>query len=457
MALHAVLALAARAAMVEPMRLFRYLLAPALTLALPPVALAAPTASERTMIATVDKEQARTLALLEKLVNQNSGSRNIAGNKAVIAMLTPEFEALGFKVTFLPMEQTGRAGHLLATHVGARGAKRLLLIGHTDTVFEPDSPFQTFARDGDKAMGPGVGDDKGGVVTILAALRAMQAAGTLTRANIEVFLTGDEEDAGDPQSAARADLIAAGKRADAALDFEGLVRLQGPDGMPVDMGSIARRSAFSWTLTVEAKSGHSSGVFGDVGDGAIYALARMLAAFRAEVPEPNLTLNVGLVGGGADASLDGDQARVSASGKTNIIAARALARGDLRTLSPEQHAAAVARMQAIVARPYAGASAKLAFEDGYPPMAPTEGNRALLARLNDVNATLGLPAMPALDPAKRGAGDISFVAADVAGLAGLGPSSSGDHTPAETVDVPSIWLQAKRAALLMSQLAAEKR
>ncbi|WP_338643621.1 M20/M25/M40 family metallo-hydrolase [Novosphingobium olei] len=438
----------------------RLLIAPLASLALSLPALAAPPApspQERTMIATVDKEQGRTLALLEKLVNQNSGSRNIAGNKAVIAMLTPEFEALGFKVTFLPMEQTGRAGHLLATHGGTKGARRLLLIGHTDTVFEPDSPFQKFTRAGDKAMGPGVADDKGGVVTILAALRAMQAAGTLKSANIEVFLTGDEEDAGDPQSAARADLIAAGKRADAALDFEGLVRMAGADGKPVDMGSIARRSAFSWTLTVEAKSGHSSGVFGADGDGAIYALARMIAAFRAEVPEPNLTLNVGLIGGGALATLDADQARVSASGKTNIIPAKALARGDLRTLSPEQHAAAVAKMQAIVARPYPGATARLAFEDGYPPMAPTQANKALLGKLNAVNAALGLPAMPALDPAKRGAGDISFVAADVPGLAGLGPASSGDHTPAETVDVPSIWLQAKRAALLMSRLAAEKR
>ncbi|MCH7629588.1 MAG: M20/M25/M40 family metallo-hydrolase [Proteobacteria bacterium] len=435
----------------------RLLLAAIISATALPASAAAPTGTERTMTATVDKEQARTLALLERLVNQNSGSRNVAGNKAVIAMLTPEFEALGFKVRFLPMEQTGRAGHLLATHPGAKGAKRLLLIGHTDTVFEPNSPFQTFHREGDKATGPGVADDKGGVVTIVAALRAMQAAGTLKKANIEVFLTGDEEDAGDPQAVARADLVAAGKRADAALDFEGLVRLGGPDGIPTDMGSIARRSAFSWTLNVTAKSGHSSGVFGADGDGAIYALARMLAAFRAEVPEPNLTLNVGLIGGGAQAALDADQARIAASGKTNIIAAQALARGDLRTLSPQQHAAAVAKMQAIVARAYPGATATLTFEDGYPPMAPTEANKALLDKLNGVNATLGLPAMPALDPAKRGAGDISFVAADVAGLAGLGPASSGDHTPAETVDVPSIWLQAKRAALLMSRLAAERR
>jgi glutamate carboxypeptidase len=431
----------------------------AASLLLPASAFAAPalTAPDKRMVAAVEANEARDLALLEKLVNQNSGSRNIAGVKAVAAMVRPEFEALGFTVKWLPMEQTGRAGHLVATHTGKPGAKRLLLIGHLDTVFEPDSPFQTFTRRGDFASGPGVADNKGGVVAMLAALRAMAAAGTLKQANVVAYLTGDEEDAGDPQSAARADLIAEGKKADVALDFEGLARDLGPDGKLVDMGSIARRSAYSWTIEVTAKSGHSSGVFGADGDGAIYALARMLAAIRAEVPEPNLTLNVGMIAGGAEAALAADQAHVSAAGKTNIIPAKAVARGDLRTLSPEQNTRAQEKMAAIVARAFPGATARIMFEDGYPPMAPTDANRALLARLNDVNVALGLPAMAPLDPLKRGAGDISFVAADVPGLVGLGPASKGDHTPGETVDLISLTLQAKRAALLMSRLAAEKR
>ena len=409
------------------------------------------------MIAAIDAEQPRTLALLERLVNQNSGTRNADGVTKVAQMVRPEFEAMGFVVRWIPMEKTGRAGHLVATHKGKAGTRRLLLIGHLDTVFEPDSPFQRFTRAGNTASGPGVADDKGGVVTMIAASRAMQAAGTLKGANIEAFLTGDEEDAGEPQDAARADLVAAGKRADAALDFEGLSQQEDAGGRLVDMGSIARRSAYSWNLVVTAQSGHSSGVFGRDGDGAIYAMARILSAIRAEVPEPNLTLNVGMIAGGAQADIATDQAHVSASGKTNIIAAKAIAKGDLRTLSTEQDVRARARMQAIAARDYPGAKATLTFEDGYPPMAPTPGNRALLDELNRVNAALGLPAMGALDPMKRGAGDISFVAADVAGLVGLGPASTGDHTPAETVDVPSIWRQARRAALLMTRLTAARR
>ena len=89
-------------------------------------------------------------------------------------------------------------------------------------------------------------------------------------------------------------------------------------------------------------------------------------------------------------------------------------------------------------------------------MAPTAGNRALLNRLNGVNSDLGLPAMEPLDPVKRGAGDISFVAADVDGLVGLGPASEGDHTVGERVDIPSIWRQATRAAILMSRLSRER-
>ncbi len=409
------------------------------------------TPQTRPMIAVVDAEQSRALALLERLVNQNSGSRNLAGVKAVADILTPEFEALGFAVRWLPMAHTGRAGHLVAVHPGKAGTKRLLLIGHLDTVFEPDSPFQTFKRVGDSVTGPGAADNKGGVVAMIAALRAMKAAGTLKAANIEVFLTGDEEDAGTPQDAARADLVASGKRADAALDFEGLSRDGGQD-----TGSIARRSAQSWTISVDAKSGHSSGVFGADGDGAIYALAQILSAIRAELPEPNLTLNVGMIAGGAEAALAADQAHVSASGKTNIIPARAIASGDLRTLSPEQNARAQNKMRAVLLRSYPGANAQIVFDEGYPPMAPTPGNRALLGKLNLVNAALGLPAMGALDPKKRGAGDISFVAADVDGLVGLGPASTGDHTPDETMDLPSLWRQAKRAALLMSMLAAER-
>lgn len=425
-----------------------------LTSAISP-ALATLSKNETQIVRTIDGERDRNIGLLKTLVETNSGSRNIAGVTKVGAMMRAELESLVFKVAWAPMDKAGRAGHIVATHKGNGRGKRLLLIGHLDTVFEPDSPFQKWTMKGpDKAEGPGAGDDKGGMVVMIAALRAMKVAGTLAHADIEVVLTGDEEDAGTPIEIARADLIAAGRRADVALDFEGLVRDNGRD-----MGSIARRSSNSWILKATGNGGHSSGIFSDkAGYGAIYELARIIDRFRRELPETNLTYNVGLIAGGATQSTDAEGIRATATGKTNIIAPLAEARGDLRTLSDEQTNRVRAKMKAIVADHLPGTAATIEFpEGGYPAMAPTPGNKAILDRLNIVNRDMGLPEMPALDPLKRGAGDISFVAKDVDSFAGMGPYSTGDHAPGETVDLTSIPLQAKRAAILMSRLSAEKR
>ncbi len=407
---------------------------------------------EQAMIQTVDSEQERTVSMLETWVNQNSGSLNSPGVEAVGRMLRGELEQLGFKVEWIDMRAAGRAGHIVARHKGNGRGKRMLLIGHLDTVFEPDSSFQKWERKDDRGIGPGSGDDKGGMAVMIAALRAMQAAGTLKAADITVVLTGDEEDAGDPIEITRGPLIEAGKWANVALDFEGLSQKDGRD-----MGAIARRSSDSWTVIASGRTGHSSGVM-NPNYGANFELARIIDAFRRDLGEDKLTYNVGMVGGGATAEMDQGRIRLNATGKTNIIAATAVARGDLRALSQEQIDRVKAKMREIVSKSLPGTTAQISFDrGGYPPMSPTEGNRALLARLNRVNADMGLPAMGEIDPMERGAGDISFVAADVDGLVGLGPAGAGSHAPGEYVDIPSIARQAKRAAILMSRLAKERR
>lgn len=407
---------------------------------------------EQDIAASIEDGFETDVALLETITLINSGSHNHAGVKAVADALAPEFEALGFTVQWIDQAGAGRAGHLFARHTGAPGTTKMLLIGHLDTVFEPDSPFTGFARDGDTAVGPGILDDKGGVVVILSALRAMHAAGTLDDANIVVALTGDEEDAGDPLELARKDLIEAGKWADVALGFEGLSILDGKD-----TAVVARRSSGSWTLTTSAKSGHSSGIFGEgVGYGAIYEMARILDAFRRELPEENLTYNVGLMAGGTPAELSADGLSATTSGKTNIIPSTAVARGDLRALTQAQNERTAQKMRAIVAEHLPGTEAEIAIEYRYPPMAPSAGNDALLARLNAINADLGREAMAPYPPAKRGAADISFVAPYTDGLAGMGPSGAGSHAEGESIDLRSIVRQAQRAAILMSRLADEK-
>jgi glutamate carboxypeptidase len=409
---------------------------------------------ERRMVQAVDRETDRSIALLERLVNQNSGTLNLPGVTAVAEMVRPELEQLGFDVRWADMRETGRAGHLIATHRGNGRGRRILLIGHLDTVFEPDSPFQRFERQGGRATGPGIGDDKGGIVVIVAALRAMHAAGTLRNADIVVVLTGDEERPGSPIAVARRDLIEAGRWADVALEFENLAVENG-----LDHGTVARRSSTSWTLRTTGRTGHSSGVFNEsLGYGAIYEMVRILDSFRRELPEPNLTFNVGVIGGGTPAAIDAQGLSIAASGKTNIVAETAIARGDLRSLTPEQDGRIRARMQEIVAQHLPQTSAELVFaEDGYPPMPPTPGNRAVLARLNLVNRDLGLAEMPEYDPARRGAADSSFVAADADVLAGLGAAGGLAHAPGEYVLLDSIPRSAKRAAILITRLSRERR
>ncbi len=426
----------------------RLILAAALSLALASPALAQASDAERSMMATVEAEHARHVELLERLVNQNSGTLNAEGVRAVADMVRQELEPLGFQVRWVDMAQTGRAGHLVATHEGS--GRNVLLIGHLDTVFETDSPFQSFVRDGARATGPGIGDDKGGVVVIIAALRAMQAAGTLQAADVTVVLTGDEERPGSPLETARRDLVEAGRAADFALEFENLAAEDGRD-----YGTVARRSSSTWTLTTSGRTGHSSGVFNEhLGYGAIYEMARILDDFRRELPEPNLTYNVGVIAGGTPAAIDEAGFRVTASGKTNIVPETAIARGDLRTLTPEQDARVRARMAAIVAEHLPRTEAELEFSPvAYPPMAPSEGARDLLARLNAVNRDLGLPEMAEYDPARRGAADSGFVAADVPTLAGLGVAGGGAHAEGEWIDLNSLVRQSQRAAVLISRLS----
>jgi glutamate carboxypeptidase len=441
-----------RGAAAQQGRKTRAILATALLLA-PLSAAAATSAPEQRMQATIASEAPRHEALLEKLVRQNSGSLNLAGVKAVGDMMRAELEPLGFTVQWIDMAATGRAGHIVATHKGNGRGKRVLLIGHLDTVFEPDSPFTGWQREGNRVTGPGVGDDKGGLVVIVATLRAMYAAGTLKSADIQVVLTGDEEKTGAPLATARRDLIDAGKWADVALEYENVATADGQD-----FATTARRSSTNWEIVTTGRTGHSSGIFNQgMGYGATFEMARILDEFRRTLIEPNLTFNASVLVAGTPATLDEPGVKGNAEGKTNVIPARAVARGDLRSLTPEQDARIKAAMEAIVAKHLPGTQAAIRFFEGYPTMPPTEANRALMAQLNVVNRDIGLPEMIEMDPAKRGAADSSFVAADAVTLGGMGASGGGAHAAGEWVDLTSLPRQALRSAVLISRLAKEPR
>ena len=423
---------------------------PAATLAF---AMTGLSATEEKIAASVDAHREASLALLERVVNINSGTMNFAGVRAVGDVFAAELEALGFRARWMDGAPFGRAGQLVAERPGKDPALRVVLIGHIDTVFEKDSPFQRFQREGDRARGPATTDMKGGDVVMLLALRALLDAGVLDRIDARVYLGGDEEDPGAPLSASRAALLALAEGADAVLGFED------GDGK-FENAVVARRGTEEWRLTVTGKPAHSSLILREeTGAGAIYEAARILDAFRRELaPESkDVTFNPGMIVGGTSVEHP-EQARGTAFGKTNVIAQTAIVAGDLRTLAPDQLERTRERMKAIVAAALPHTSAEIAFDPGYPPMAVSDGNRRLLALLDEASRDLGLGAVSPVDPRKAGAADISFLAGRVPmALDGLGLKGSGGHTVEETADLAGLAPQAKRIAVLLARMAAGKR
>jgi glutamate carboxypeptidase len=410
------------------------------------------TAVERKMQAYLEQHTADEVAFQARVVDINSGTMNHAGVRAVGDAFAKELDALGFESRWIAMpESVHRAGHLFAEHKARKGkatGRRLLLIGHLDTVFEGEGQKWSIIDDS-TAKGAGSSDMKGGDVAVLYALKAMKAAGTLDDTNIIVAFMGDEESAGEPFSISRRDLVDAAKRSDAILAFE------------EDNGkaTVARRGWSSWLVRVNAKAAHTQGIFSEAaGYGAIYEVARILNAFRETMAgEKYLTFSAGVLVGGTDVKYDTTMTSGSASGKLNIIPKEAQVEGDLRFLTPGQLDSARARMREIVSKNLPGTSAQITFPEASPPMPPTPGNYALLATLDSVTKALGYGPTEALDPGLRGAGDISFVGQYADALDGLGVVGRNAHTPDETVNLKSVPKATIRAAVLINRLAHSRR
>ncbi|MEQ9395556.1 M20/M25/M40 family metallo-hydrolase [Haliea sp.] len=412
--------------------------------------------TEKRMVEFIDATNPAALELLVDSVNINSGTMNLAGVREVGELFGTEFAALEFEVEWLDGSGFERAGHLLARYRGNEAQVKVLLIGHLDTVFEPDSPFQTFTRvDDDNATGPGIADMKGGNVIMLRALAALREVGALEQLDVTVVLTGDEELSGSPLALSKQALVEAATDADIAIGFEN------GDG-DYRTANVARRGSSGWTLETTGTPAHSSQVFReDIGSGAIYEAARILHGFHEDDTlrgEQFLTFNPGRIAGGTTLHNNDADNTTSAFGKNNVVAESARVEGDIRALSAEQLARAQARMAAIVADNLPGTRAGISFDEGYPPMAPGAGNLRLLTLFSQVSEDLGFGEVTAVNPLRAGAADISFAADHVEmAIDGLGMSGTEGHTVDETGYLPALPLQAKRAAVLLHRLAGGQR
>jgi glutamate carboxypeptidase len=131
--------------------------------------------------------------------------------------------------------------------------------------------------------------------------------------------------------------------------------------------------------------------------------------------------------------------------------------GDMRTLSPEQLAKTEKAMREIVSHHLPKTGAEITFDDGYPPMAPTDGNRRILAMYDQASRDIGAGSVTAVDPSKAGAADVAFIANIVPMVIdGIGLSGHDDHSDKETADLRMLPSQTKRAALLMLRLSQLK-
>lgn len=402
-------------------------------------------AQDAEILEAVEQNMQAQLEFLQETVNQNSGSLNIKGVRGVGKIYARELKKDAFETRWIDMPSAmARAGHLVATRDFGPGP-HLLLIGHLDTVFEPESPFQRFQRDGDIVKGPGVVDMKGGNAVIVYALRALIETDNISHGKVTVFLTGDEETVGRPLEVARRDLIEAGKAADVALNFE--------SGRP-KWAVVGRRGSSGWTIDVKAKRAHSSGIFRDsVGAGAGFELARILNRFYAEVRGPTgLTFNPGVMAAGSTINTAASSSERIVSGKSNVVAEYAYASGGLRFMSDTQLKEARALMRDIVEDSLPHTQASIRFRDAYPAMEITKANLALLDQLNAVHARLGIEAAKPSPPERRGASDISFVAPYVTSMDGLGVSGSGSHSERETMELESLGVATRRAALFIHDI-----
>jgi glutamate carboxypeptidase len=380
--------------------------------------------NELEVLRNIDTDMAATMQLLKESVNINSGTFNIEGVKKVGELYGKELKALGFTIEWITLpDSLKRAGHLVAYRKGKKG-KRLFLIGHLDTVFEPDMTPNPYTLLNDSiATGQGINDMKGGDVLVIAALKALHKQGLLDDITITVYFTGDEENAGHPRTISRGDFIERARQHDIALAFE--------TANGLNTVATARRGASEWRLEVEAKQAHSSGVFGSAGYGAIYEAARIINEFREKLGnEKYLTFNPGLFIGGSEMNYDSNVQRGDASGKTNIISPKTVVIGDLRFLSEEQKEKARENMKKIVAKNLPN----------------------LVKIVNEVSKSLGYGEVKAGDPGSRGAGDISYVAEYLDCLDGLGASGRGAHAPGETMNIKEYPKLIKRAAILLYRL-----
>ena len=369
------------------------------------------------------------IALLERLVNHDSGTDDVIDVNRVGAILAERLRGLGFTLNRVATERFG--DHLVAEKSG-NGPKRFLFVGHYDTVFPSGTAKQRpFHIDGQgRAWGPGVYDMKGGLAALLYALRAHKEARTRAwdETTIAIVFNSDEERL-SPTS--RPVIEAEARRAHSV----GILEPARPGGEYV----MARKGAGSFQLEVKGKASHA-GLQPELGASAIWALAHKVAALHALTDfEKGVTVNVGTVRGGE---------------RPNVVAPHASAEVDLRAWSQADADAAIAAMRKICEKVHVpGTTASFEGQINFPPWPPgLPGTERLLQIMRAVGQDLGVD----VKAIKTGGGsDGNHTSAVAPTLDGMGPKGSRAHSEEEFIEIASLLERTKMIALFLDRWAAE--
>ncbi|MCP4353352.1 MAG: M20 family metallopeptidase [Desulfobacterales bacterium] len=235
--------------------------------------------------------------LLQKLVETNSGTKNISGQDNMRSVLVPEFNDLGFAETLHPAKK----GRKVLSFKFPDSKPYILFMGHTDTVFPENSEFKTYQEKGDRIIGPGVIDMKGGIVLMLDVLKAVPP---VIRKNVLIILNDDEEVGSFESKEVYTPLV---NDIRYALVFEPGLK---------DGTFISSESGIKWLdLEVKGRASHA-GLEPDLGVNACLELANKITAISALTDySKKLTVNAGVISGGI---------------KPNVVCENAMAKIDIR-------------------------------------------------------------------------------------------------------------------------------
>ena len=377
------------------------------------------------LLAAATAAQADQLKLLESVVNIDSGTGDADGGAKVMAVLAPRLKALGMTVETVPAEAPGLAANTVATLHGT-GKTRILLIGHVDTVFGPGTVAKwRFSNDGTRLHGPGVGDEKGGVVEGIEALDLLKAAGFTGFASITLLIETSEE-RGSPGTRALIDRLLAD--ADVELNLE-------PGDAP-DKITVWRKGSTVFTIDVTGRAAHA-GVAPQDGRNAAVELLHQLQVYE-QFPHSGegLTVNLTLLAAGT---------------RNNIIPDHATATFSVRPREPAQADAVQHTLEAAAAHvAVPGTTVRIVREAAFPPLPTNPATDALAARAAKLYAATGRT----LGTGGNGGASESALAAakGVPALDGLGPVGGGFHSDGEFVDLATVTPRLYLLAALIRDL-----